>query len=789
MPNFFLYKRERSCLSQVRLVLLFAFLLALFFAVPCHARDISIHWELERGFRFFRFNSDFELQRLGFRTFHAKHLRSPTVVELDAMLNDLNWWYTPVEPKIAAWYGQEGAVTPLTLLKNWRQTEIAAGRLPGYLELSLKLKAAGLFDWEYHPVRLGWASNLFPAHQSPRDIGRGELIDASKVDVCWNRAAQRHSNCDTLDPYIEPAQHAVAVRAVDDNQTRLLSGNCKWILEDSAALRFIAPTVGAQREIVVPCRARTVVSIAYGSTASIRLEFEQQKVEPAKIKIDDVLVIGLGDSFASGEGNPDVPVKLAWSTLVMSDPITAGDTAHDQTTSGPVRKRAGDYFASQWIDRSCHRSAYSFQLRSALHLALSNSQRAITFLGYSCSGAEINEGLLFPFQGPEYSTNKDRMPAWQRSQIPLLLSELCEKYQGGLLRSNALSKEEEGRAIRMKRYRLGLITPTKPFDCNGSPKRKADLVYLSIGGNDLGFSSWILAAIAGEGQHGAFLPGLGAANDPQCVGRPSSCSETSRRLAVLRARYNLLREIVDGRIGVKDRGASNILVYAYPLPITGSNNEVCPAGNAGITIFGKQGNAPGPTICLREAIRGRPVLKSIAAFAKTHLNGELAKLISGDADAKAKWLLVDSYLPQFDRRSYCASKVRENSGGVAPAEPTARCMTAAQARVLARSFTVTGKAAQETLHLPIVGAKWRPMDPILDYRAYHHRSRLLRTMNETHFVVNQLTATTQSVRGSGILSLKDAAVYGAFHPTAEGHAIVAEAFFKKSEETLALPEK
>ncbi|HET7378261.1 MAG TPA: hypothetical protein VFK30_16220, partial [Anaerolineae bacterium] len=53
-------------------------------------------------------------------------------------------------------------------------------------------------------------------------------------------------------------------------------------------------------------------------------------------------------------------------------------------------------------------------------------------------------------------------------------------------------------------------------------------------------------------------------------------------------------------------------------------------------------------------------------------------------------------------------------------------------------------------------------------------------MNETYFVINQLKPAIQGIRATGILSLNDAAKYGAFHPTAEAHAIVAEHFFSES---------
>ena len=107
---------------------------------------------------------------------------------------------------------------------------------------------------------------------------------------------------------------------------------------------------------------------------------------------------------------------------------------------------AGDYFAAQWIDRSCHRSAYSYQFRAALQLALEGSS-AVTFLDYACSGAQVNAGLFQPFQGPEFTSTKAALPPDRQAQLSLLLGELCQNYEGGEVRRQALSTADEMTAI------------------------------------------------------------------------------------------------------------------------------------------------------------------------------------------------------------------------------------------------------------------------------------------------------------------------------------------------------
>jgi hypothetical protein len=49
---------------------------------------------------------------------------------------------------------------------------------------------------------------------------------------------------------------------------------------------------------------------------------------------------------------------------------------------------------ARWMSAACHRSLYSYQLRTALALAVENPHVAVTFLPLACTGATIDAGLL-----------------------------------------------------------------------------------------------------------------------------------------------------------------------------------------------------------------------------------------------------------------------------------------------------------------------------------------------------------------------------------------------------------
>lgn len=131
-------------------------------------------------------------------------------------------------------------------------------------------------------------------------------------------------------------------------------------------------------------------------------------------QVRNLLVLALGDSYASGEGNPRN--VMAWL-------------------------RNGGALSPYWDDDACHRSARGGPAKAALALERASSQTSVTLLDLACSGATVDAGIL----GPQTSAGQ---AAGQIEQAVAVLGE-----------------------------------------------RQVDLVTLSIGGNDVGFTS-ILQACA-----------------------------------------------------------------------------------------------------------------------------------------------------------------------------------------------------------------------------------------------------------------------------------------------------
>ena len=95
------------------------------------------------------------------------------------------------------------------------------------------------------------------------------------------------------------------------------------------------------------------------------------------VQARDLVIVSIGDSVASGEGNPDVP-----------SPIAPG-----------------------WLETRCHRSMRSGAAQAAAAVAAGDPHSSVTFLPLACSGATVPEGLLGPYAGVEPDSALGDLPA------------------------------------------------------------------------------------------------------------------------------------------------------------------------------------------------------------------------------------------------------------------------------------------------------------------------------------------------------------------------------------------
>ena len=135
----------------------------------------------------------------------------------------------------------------------------------------------------------------------------------------------------------------------------------------------------------------------------------------------------------------------------------------DEAASSSSRTRAEfqaafDKAAAKWLSRDCHRSQYGYPFRVGIELALENRHRSITFASFTCSGAEIAQGLFGEMDAREGFS--DPAGAKVRAQLDQLSDLIC---RGGA-----------ARAPRRRLYAAGLHASAAPRSAaRGSPRSGA----------------------------------------------------------------------------------------------------------------------------------------------------------------------------------------------------------------------------------------------------------------------------------------------------------------------------
>lgn len=80
------------------------------------------------------------------------------------------------------------------------------------------------------------------------------------------------------------------------------------------------------------------------------------------VTVKDLLIVSLGDSFASGQGNPDI--------------------------------RKNRFTRAEWVDENCARSAWAGPAQAAIRIEDDDPHTSVTFVSFACTGAGIEHGIL-----------------------------------------------------------------------------------------------------------------------------------------------------------------------------------------------------------------------------------------------------------------------------------------------------------------------------------------------------------------------------------------------------------
>lgn len=519
--------------------------------------------------------------------------------------------------------------------------------------------------------------------------------------------------------YLAPIDHAITVRLAG---TVPVGATCAWSFEDG----------DGPQQSTFDCAEPVNLRVRYGhqTVATVDVSSGEEATQRLStiIQVRDILIAGLGDSIASGEGNPDRPVALSDEGFCFRSYLgTASEQYYRPSRAGFTGGRACEApdtlhnwqkHGALWFNAACHRSLYSYQTRTAIALAVEYPHIAVTYLPLACTGATIADGLFGTERARECPPDKPYSTC--RVTIAGQLAELRA----------ALSAARRSQ-----------------------PDRKVDLVLLSIGANDVYFAGLVADVIVDTPTERTLFRRTGS------FASVEDSREALRR--VLPQEFSRLRKALKPLVG---GDLSHVIDTAYANPALFNGGTPCPGGRAGFDIHPSFKVDPQRLAEVSNYVNNEflPELKALATCGPG--------VLCDDPDSD-RMTYVDGHQAAFANHGFCA---RSDSDP----EFDRAC------------FSATGKSFDPN----IVTAANQPMlcgHGASEYRAYLPRARWIRDANDSYFTAMTYPQGLPSAMQPsdihdatwGILS----AVYGgAIHPTAEGHAAMADAVLPAAAAVLQL---
>ncbi len=322
------------------------------------------------------------------------------------------------------------------------------------------------------------------------------LLSSAAV-ISWKMAPQialdpAHGNAPDLpntSAYVSPAGGYKVLLDASGSPGMKPNSTCTWTISQSG--RTIATAQGKNSSVSLPEGPYTVHLTVSGVRGTSSPEVADQD-----IVVKDVLIVAIGDSYASGEGNPVVNgVYFLKSAQWAYSPDPAMNIQNAKA----------------------HRSTLAAPAQFALNLQANNPHEAVTFVSVADSGATIDKGLLGSMQSnidPTYS-------------LPGQIDEVRQ------------------------------IVGSHPID----------ILTMSIGGNDIGFSTRVEELASNSITGKTKLSGIQDQLDTD--------------LAALPAKYAALDQAIQGL------GPSNVLITEYPNPTRNQQGQYAPIRIAGLPAINK----------------------------------------------------------------------------------------------------------------------------------------------------------------------------------------------------------
>lgn len=612
----------------------------------------------------------------------------------------------------------------------------------------------------------------------------------SQEETCWERTGYVLINENLCEDYTMPASHRVLLSVTQTNDEL---DKCTVVVSPDPVPAFHGDDDGRRRQLYAQRRKKIEGRQANVSCKNIPIEVpfdatDNKGVEVkvsivggstpessplVKIAITDLLVLGMGDSFAAGVGNPDRPAQLR---------IDAGVTYDGGTTILPVRRNGNSEATladigeagANWLDARCFRSQYGPQFRTALHLASDLPHAAVTFLDLACDGARILEGLL---HRKELDSGYDPNTPDPESQVGVASRLLCSAKRYETVAYRLRFADEAGKCPSARpneiceysdrKYQREEISQTSMRVCDPAGpnpfRRKIDVMLLSIGGNDIGFAPMVGNVLLGDTKLSDHFTRYLATE----FGMIYDAALAKTRLGFLYGKYKVLDAAIDRYLPLRSGSSKPIFLTAYPLPIDDGEGGVCGGTNENAAaarysvdlnpMFAGFSAPPSDSLNRLKAVAKTSCLLNIrrlgwfqggaAAGPALDRLTDLGKMCAGLANeaktqkAEIDWQYEFAFLERWQGHGFCSV----SSGGDA-------------------EESLSPPRYHDGNHL------WAP--PFQRLKPYASRQRWIRTPNDAFAISNW---QTYPVRIRDRANLLAASTTSAMHPSAEGYASMADA--------------
>jgi lysophospholipase L1-like esterase len=576
-------------------------------------------------------------------------------------------------------------------------------------------------DFERHVNAYRADGVLAAEHRLETDTGGRGWARTMVGSLCVDAAGNLSETCTrdgVAENYLAPEDHRIS--AILANAPA--EATCAWSFANGER---------PPQEITLPCEEEVTLRVRFGRPTHAQVDIARSDGASDRAETDivvrDLLIAGLGDSIASGDGNPDRAIALTddgfcfrrFLSGARNEYFRPGRAGYhgSKACDGATDAQRADWgqHGARWLNAACHRSLYGYQMRTALALAIENVHGAVTFVPLACTGATIESGLLDRQRARETACGGRRCPV----NVPPQLAQLQDIL--------ALAR----------RHR---------------PDRTLDLVLLTIGANDIGFSELVADVIVkSETERALFRRGgmIGAVEDAEQV--------LNARLPVSFAR---LRAALKGMVG---GNLAHVVFVSYGHPALQQGGNLCGGGIAGFDIHPSFAVDAARLQRVGDFVSGRffPALRALATC-----EGNLCQ-----DPASERMTFVDAHQLAFADHGFCARADTDPAFDVA-------------------CFSASGESFQKDP----VDAATHPLAcdrSVAEFRPYAPRARWIRTADDSYFTAmtypEGLPASLQpSDIHDATWGLTSAVYGGALHPTAEGHAAMADAALPAAREILGL---